>query len=207
MDQIMQLNGITQDALLLIGQNLVIALPSPSTQLTPQAAATAEVAPQSAPQPAPPTQQPAGPISGKLCIRAFDDTNADQVLGAGESLVMGVVFILQDNQNAIVATRTTDGGEPYCFEESAGNYSLRIQTPAGRMATSDTRWGVAIGPGTQIDINYGSRASTAGAGSVTLRAPESESDAGKALSALLGVGLLVAAGGLAWFAWMRRRAT
>jgi len=199
MDQIMQLNGINQDTLLQLDQELVIALPNASGQPTPEPTAVPN---------SEPTQPAAAPEvaalnSGKLCVRAFADTNADGTYTAGENLAAGVVFILQDAQNAMVATRTSDGlSEPYCFEESAGNYSLQIQVPAGRIATSNTQWGVALGPGTRIDINFGSQT---GAGSVVSRASATENSSSRALGGILGIVLLLLAGGLVWLARARSR--
>ncbi len=204
MDQIMQLNGIGEESLLQIDRELVIALPGASA--SPHAGALTEPALETAAanlEPtllAPPGAAPGGaaPDSGKLCVRAFTDANGDSVYEAGENLVAGVVFILQDAQKAIVATRTTDGlSEPHCFEASAGAYSLLIQVPAGRTATSHTQWGVAIGPGARIDIDFGTLRE-AGAGNVTTRAPEPEDSASRALSGILGIILVGLAGGGLW---------
>jgi len=84
-------------------------------------------------------------------------------------------------------------------------YSLLIQVPAGRSATTDTRWGLALAAGAQIDIDFGSRAE---AGRVTTRAAPSDDDPGKALSGILGLVMLALAGaGLYWIVRTRVRAS
>ena len=200
MDQIMQLNGVGEDTLLQLGQELVIALPGSTGQSAP--ATPAPIA-EATPAPLPAATEAAAPNSGKLCVRAFNDSDGDRVAGAGENLVGGVVFILQDASSAVVATRTSDGlSEPHCFEQPPGNYSLLIQVPAGRAATTDTRWGLALASGERIDIDFGSRA---GADNVPARAA-SEDPSGRALGGLLGIALLAIAGaGLYWGLRMRGR--
>ena len=189
MDQILRLNGMDQDTPLLIGQEVVIALPEAASQ----------------PAPAP-TETPAAATeiatlnTGELCVSAFTDSNGDNVMNPDENLVGGVVFILQDTHTsrAVVATHTTDGlSEPTCFVQPAGAYSLLIQVPAGRVATSDTRWGLVLAPGTPVNINFGSRP-TADVNSVTARSAP-EAGLSKALSGLAGIILVaVAAAGLFW---------
>ena len=189
MSQILQLNGIAEDALLQIWQELVIALPATSSQATPAQTTEAVVAPV---QPVV-TSQAAASNSGKLCVRAFTDSNADNAFNAGENLAGGIVFIVQDAQNAVVASRTTDGlSEPYCFEQPAGTYSILIQVPAGRSATTETRWRLALGPGMQMDVDFGSRPDAASGANVPARA--SGDGTSRALGGILGVALLLAAG-------------
>lgn len=200
MDQIMRLNGINQETLLQINQELVIALLDTAGQSTPEP--TVEAAPIDA------GTEIAAPNIGRVCVRAFTDADGDGVIGDGENLVGGVVFILQDARDAVVATRTTDGlSEPYCFEQSAGNYSLLIQIPAGRTATSETKWGLALATGAQIDVDFGSQVDASNASRVTSRAATTEDNAGRALSGVLGIVLLGLAGaGLFWVVRTRREA-
>jgi LysM repeat protein len=186
MDQILRLNGMNQDTPLLIGQEVVIAVPE----------ATSPPAPAPTETPATATEI-AALNTGELCVSAFTDSNGDNVMDPDENLVGGVVFVLQNTQ-AIAATRTTDGlSEPYCFVQPAGAYSLLIQVPAGRVATSDTRWGLVLAPGTPVNINFGSQPA-AGVSSVTARSAP-ENGLGKALSGLAGIVLvIVAAAGMFW---------
>ncbi|HLF28392.1 MAG TPA: LysM peptidoglycan-binding domain-containing protein [Anaerolineae bacterium] len=206
MDQIMQLNGIGEDTLLQLGQELVIALPGSTAPTAPPPQATVATGAESTPTPeaAAPV---AAPNSGKLCVRAYTDANGNSLLDAGENLVGGVVFILQDAQNAVVATRTSDGlSEPYCFEQSAGNYFMLVQVPAGRKATSDTRWGLALPAGGQIDIDFGSQAGSETGNSVITRASAADDTAGRALGGILGIAFVALSGaGLAWLIRSRSR--
>ncbi len=204
MDRILQLNDISQDTLLQIGQELVIGLSATAGQPTAEPAADA---PSAEATPVAADVQAALPNSGKLCIRAFTDTNGDSIMNAGENLAGGVVFIVQDVRNAVVATRTTDGlAEPYCFEQPAGNYSLLIQVPAGRLATSHTKWGLALAAGTHIDIDFGSQAGAPDTGSVTSRAAAARDGSSRTLSGIVGIVLMaLAGGGLVWVLRTRSR--
>jgi hypothetical protein len=201
MDEIMRLNGINQETLLQINQELVIALPDTASQPTPEP--TAEATPIDA------GTEIAALNTGRVCVRAFTDADGDGEIGTGEKLASGVVFILQDARDAVAATRTTDGSsEPYCFEQPAGNYSLLIQVPAGRTATSETKWGLALAAGAQIDVDFGSRVDASNASRVTTRAAAQEGGAGRALSGILGLVLLgLAGGGLVWVMRTRRNAS
>jgi len=216
MDQILSLNGMNQDTPLLIGQEVVVALPdakSPTEesgaasqppiaegvggQPAPTGAPAAETTPGS-PAAAPGPALSAGEGTGELCVRAFTDSDGDGVMNPDENLVGGVVFILQGGQGAVAATRTTDGlSEPYCFVQPAGAYSLLIQTPAGRVATSDTRWGLVLAAGAPVNIDFGSRPAADASLVTSRRAPED--GAGRALSGLAGIALVTAAvAGLFW---------
>ena len=203
MDQLLRLNGIQEDTLLQIDQELVVSVPGTSGQPAPEPTAAPEGTPTEA-SPTPTGTEAAAPDSGKLCVRAYNDANGDGLLSAGENLVGGVVFIVQDARNAVAATRTSDGlSEPYCIEQPVGTYSLLIQVPAGRTATSDTRWGLALASGAQTDIDFGSRADS---GNVPARASSAENNPGKALGGLLGIVLIaLAGGGLYWIAKTRVR--
>jgi len=198
MDQILRLNGMDQDTPLLIGREVVIALPdtksptdAPAVETTPDSPAATPIAALQSPRPS------GAGSTGEVCVRAFTDSDGDGVMNPDENLVGGVVFILHDS-SAVAATRTTDGlSEPYCFVQPAGAYSLLIQAPAGRVATSDTRWGLVLAAGAPVNIDFGSRPA-ADVGSVTARSAP-EDGLGKALSGLAGIVLVVvAAAGLFW---------
>ena len=209
MDQILRLNGMNQDTPLLIGQEVIIELSGAASQSPP--APTETPAAETAPIPA--ATEIAAPGlalseaegTGELCVSAFTDSNGDNVMDPGENLVGGVVFVLQDAraERGVAATRTTDGlSEPYCFVQAAGAYSLLIQVPAGRIATSDTRWGLVLAPGTPININFGSRPAD-DVGAVTARSAP-EAGLSKALSGLAGIVLVVVAvAGLFWLLRVR----
>lgn len=193
MEQLLRLNGIAEDVFLQVGQELVIALPGESTAPTSELTAAPTDAPALVPTESA-VPEVAAVNSGKLCVRAYSDANDDGAYNPGENLAAGVVFILQAADGAVAATRTTDGlTEPYCFEQTPGNYSMLIQVPAGRKATSDTRWGLALAPGAQIDIDFGSRLDANSVANVTAGA-SGESGAGRVLGGIVGVALLLLAG-------------
>jgi LysM repeat protein len=189
MDQILQLNGLTKDTFIVIGQELVIsaATAAPAVVATVEATATPE---QIASAPDATTQ---------LCVRAFDDVNSNGIYTASESLVSGAMFTLLDAQGQQLTTYSSDGiSEPHCFNKLApGNYSVAIQPPPGMLATSDRRWSVTLVNGGTVNVNFGSHKSE-----VNTKTDDPSGAAGPI--GLLAIGALIGIGGFIIF--QRRRA-
>jgi LysM repeat protein len=189
MDQILQFNGLTKDSLIHIGQELVIS-PPPS--------ATATSAPQnSAPAPTA-TSLPATAVamaepSGKtqLCVRAFEDRNANGMMDRSEELVKDTLFQVSDRSGKTIVSYTSDGmSEPHCFARlTPGQYLVSVEPAAGLLPTSDQRWSVVLATGTTATVNFGSRLSEKKAAS----SPGSESAIGLVLAAAVlgGIGVMV----------------
>jgi LysM repeat protein len=158
MDQILQLNGLTKDSFIHIGQELVISAP-PAT-VTP---APANTAPQLAATALPATAVAMVEPSGKtqLCVRAFNDQNADGVMGSLEELSKDTLFEVSDRSGQIVASYTSDGmSEPHCFARlTPGEYLVSVMPAPGAQPTSDQRWSVTLDKGTTATVNFGSRLS------------------------------------------------
>ncbi len=200
LDQILTLNNLTKDALLSIGQKIIIRGP------TGPAAPTA--APTSTTPEAPPTAAPTATpevVTAKLCVQAFDDTNADGLLTSGEQAVAGVQFTVSNSQSGEqVSTYTADGSStPHCFDNLVpGTYSVAVQPAPNTVATSDKRWSVSLTGGSTVNIRFGSR--------VDASPTPAAGSGGSNLSGLLlgGIGLtvLLVAGVLGAFIIARRRA-
>jgi LysM repeat protein len=159
MDDILTLNGLTKDSLIRVGQELVISAPPPVTA-TP-------VSENNAPAPTA-TSLPATAIavaepSGKtqLCVRAYNDQNADGLLGRNEELVKDTLFRIADQSGKTIAAYTSDGmSEPHCFASlKPGEYMVSVEASPGTRPTSDERWSVLLGQGTTATVDFGSRAS------------------------------------------------
>jgi LPXTG-motif cell wall-anchored protein len=190
MDQILQLNGLTKDSFIVIGRELVIAAPS----------ATAITEPTLAPTPTPtPEKVAAAPEATQLCVRAFNDVDANSVYTSSEPLLNGALFTLFDAQGQQLTTYSSDGiSEPHCFNKLApGNYSITVQPPSGLVATSDRRWSVVLDSGATVNVNFGSHKVEA--------TPQPEQSTGAAGSiGLMVIGILVGIGGL--YFYQRRKA-
>lgn len=99
----------------------------------------------------------AAPAGGMICLRAFDDTNSDGILGTDEPLKEAVAFTISNGEQ-VVSNYITDGlSEPFCIEGlTPGNYRISRSLAAGEKATSAADWGVAIVNGSRFDLDFGS---------------------------------------------------
>jgi len=157
MDEILQLNGLTKDSLIRVGQELVISAP-PAVTPTPAPANTAS-APTATALPA--TAVAMAEPSGKtqLCVRAFHDQNADGVMSRSEELLKDTLFQVSDRSGQTIVSYTSDGlSEPHCFTRlTPGEYLVSVEPASGAQPTSDQRWSVVLGKGTTATVNFGSR--------------------------------------------------
>lgn len=189
MDQILQLNGLTKDSIIRVGQELVISAPPP-------AAATPAVE-NAAPAPMA-TSLPATAVvmvepSGKtqLCVRAFEDQNADGVLSRSEALLKDTSFQVSDRSGQAIVSYTSDGmSEPHCFTRlTPGEYLVSVKPASGAQPTSDQRWSVVLDKGTTATVNFGSRLTTKNVASSS----GAEGAIGLALAAVVlgGIGVMI----------------
>ncbi len=156
MDQILQLNGLTKDSFIHVGQELVISAPPATSAPAPENAATAPTA-----TPLPATAVAVVEPSGKtqLCVRAFNDQDADGVMSSSEELSKDTLFQVFDRSGQIIASYTSDGmSEPHCFGRlTPGEYLVSVVPAPGAQPTSDERWSVVLDKGTTATVNFGSR--------------------------------------------------
>jgi len=194
MDQILQLNGLTKDSLIRVGQELVISAPPPVTATpAPQNAVPAPTA-TSLPATAVAMVEPSGKT--QLCVRAFNDQNADGVVGRTEELVKDTLFQVSDRSGKTIASYTSDGmSEPHCFARlTPGEYLVAVEAAPGAQATSDQRWSVVLGQGTTATVDFGSRLSE--------QKPESSAGAEGAIGLVLAAVVL---GGIGVMIYRQRR--
>jgi SdrD B-like domain len=191
------------------------AAPRPTATLVPPTAAptdvpvTATVAP---PTEVPTQAQTATPDTrpGSICVVSFEDTNGNGSSDAGEKLIAGsVVKLLGLTQ----ATYTTDGAnEPYCFANlPAGPYQISVALPAGYAPTTGNLVVVNVVPGAPAQVPFGAQSSRLVPADGTTATPEPSSSGSGSGSATiliiagLGVALLLVAGGIAGFFFLRSR--
>jgi LysM repeat protein len=156
MDQILQLNGLTKDSYIHVGQELVISAPPvTSTPASPDASPAPTAT--SLPATAVAMAEPSGKT--QLCVRAFDDQNADGVMGRGEQLLKDTLFQVTDRSGQTIVSYTSDGmSEPHCFARLIpGEYLVSVIPAPGAQPTSDQRWSVVLDKGTTATVSFGSR--------------------------------------------------
>jgi len=98
------------------------------------------------------------PMTGQICVLAFNDCNGDGQQSPGESLLIGAVFTLSDSREPR-ETYTTDGAnEPHCFTGlPSGNYQLAMQSPTNYNETTSKAMIVALRDNTQVSASFGAR--------------------------------------------------
>lgn len=160
------LNSLNETSVLRIGQAIQVPIPG-------QAAPTAT--------PLPPTPVPIA--VGTLCVGAFEDVAGDGRYGDGDPALPGAAFIVADASGAAVAAST--GAR--CFDTlPVGTYAVLAQMPAGYLATTDTRWGVALTEAARVDVAVGGR---------RVEGPEAEPSGAEGVPAVVvGAGLVVLIG-------------
>ncbi|MBN1246274.1 MAG: LysM peptidoglycan-binding domain-containing protein [Anaerolineae bacterium] len=167
--QIYDLNNLTSESLLSIGQELVIsttgeAVPTPTPTVAPvEEEQPAEAQPTAEPGGAVDNPDPgaggvpAAPAEGKasVCVLGFYDANSDGFRQADEAEMMlpnAQINLLA--QSGPVDSRTTDGiSEPWCFRDlDPGNYILRHTAPPGYSLTDGGQWNFILSSGQVLNL-------------------------------------------------------
>lgn len=206
MDSILQLNGLTKESYLQIGQELVIAGATvpPAAPTSAPSPATTVAAPASTPTPvaiAKVSNDTTEPSRGLLCVRAFEDTNSDGLYDERNALMQGATFNVINAQGQTVVSYESDGvSEPHCFTRlQPGNYTVSIDPSADMVATSDRKWSVTLVSGSTIDVNFGARLQAAAAQPPAGTATNAES------GSALGLAFIVIIAGAGLLMYARRR--
>jgi hypothetical protein len=188
--------------------------PKPTATLIPPTAAPTEVP--VTPSPEPPTAVPTLAESptpdtrpGSACVVAFEDSNGNGGFDNGEKLIANSVVKVQGTTQA---TYTTDGAnEPYCFASlPSGAYQFSVTLPAGYAPTTGNLVVVNIVPGTQAQVVFGAQSSRLSTDSTAAAPVTTTPSSGTSTSTILivaglGVALLLVAGGVAGFIFLRSR--
>jgi LysM repeat protein len=150
LEQIQRLNAtsIGPNNLIVVGQELVIALPAvPPTPTTP-------------PQPPTPEASPTSPTAS-VCVLAYHDRNGDTFRQVdSEEMLPNAVFLL-GTAIGLVGQYTTDGlSEPYCFTNlPIDTYRLILQPPPGYVGSGPSETMLGVGSAVRMDIAMGARRS------------------------------------------------
>lgn len=93
--------------------------------------------------------------TGQICAVMFDDVNRNRIQDADETLLSDGSIILVRGSQA-VAEYTTDGSEPYCFDElAAGNYIASLAAPEGYGLTTPDQLLLRVSPGAAVALAVG----------------------------------------------------
>ena len=157
-EELQKLNAgsIGEGNLIVVGQELVISLPSRSPTPTPlPAPPTPEPTPVSGTPPAELEAQESGDAS--ICVLAYHDRDANSLRDTEtEELLPNARFELTD-ASSVLGEYTSDGiSEPYCFSGlSAGAYRVRQGAPPGYRPSSPAEWPAALAKGTSLELQFG----------------------------------------------------
>lgn len=151
LNELLQLNNLTEDSFVQPGQLLIIGYATPVPTETP---------PTETPRPTlppPPTGTAVIRPATGLCLLAFDDINGDGIQQPGEPLKANVAFTLYTEQSVILNYISDGFSEPKCFENLApGTYQItRSLAQQERLTTSGNK-GIIVQDGTLAQIEFGS---------------------------------------------------
>lgn len=191
LEELYALNGLQDTDFLRVGQQLLLGRVQPQ-QPTPD--------PDQAPtQPGPTATPDQG--SGEICALLFEDSNGNGRLDDSETPLTGGQVSVADGSGQVVGESATTEqivdeeliGECFAGLEQ-GDYNVSGAVPEGYNPTTSMNTPVRLRPGEVNFVEFGAQASAAAAESPTQGSGRST------LLGLLGVALLVAAGGLGYYA-------
>lgn len=161
-------------------------------------------------QPPGATPTPTGPLptptaisgTGEICVLLFRDDNGDARWAETEPALAGGQLSVADVNGTVVGEWTTDGSTEldlndvaigHCFTDlQFGDYNVSAGVPPDHNPTTTMNIGVRIEPGETKYVAFGAQPSGASAGG--------SGGERSTLLGLLGVVLILAAGGLAFYA-------
>lgn len=159
--EIRSLNNLTEGSVIHPGDQLLIQGPTQQAQPT-AAPATQEPQPtQEATQVAetdgdqPPVEEEPVATTGTICVRSYNDVNANGLREPEEPMQAGVTFAVSDGANTVGTYTTSDSPEAYCFTElAAGTYTVSWVAD-NYTPTTDQTWVANISGGSTATHEFG----------------------------------------------------
>lgn len=188
-EELMALNGLQSNDIISPGMELILGKAGPPGP-------TQAPGVLSSPTPAQATPTPIFG-AGEICIMVFLDENGNARLDEGEGALPQSQVSVADSDGVLAGEHTTDDNpEGHCFSDlENGDYNVSAAVPPGYNPTTSMNTPIRLAPGDIKNVQFGAQPSAA------LRDPGPNRDGGRStLLGLLGVALLVAAGGLAYYA-------
>jgi hypothetical protein len=195
LEELMAMNGIQPGDFISPGMELELGVGGPAQPTAAQ--------PGSQPSPAAPTPSPT-PLVGtaEICVLLFQDDNGNGRLEESELALEGGQVSVVDINGVVAGDYTTEALLDqedlvgYCFTDlESGDYNVSAAVPPGHNATTSLNAPVAIQPGDIKYLQFGAQPSSALLGS-----DGPEGGGRSSLLGLVGVLLLLAAGGLGFYA-------
>lgn len=153
LQQLLELNNLSEMDFILPGQKLIVGYGAPSTTPTP------DVPPAPTPTLPPPTplSPSATPPPTAVCLSAFQDVNGNGLPDAGEPLQAAVAFTVYTNE-AVSINYITDGvSEPRCLALAPGNYQVTRSVAPAEVLTSSGNQAIVLSQGDVLYLTFGSR--------------------------------------------------
>ncbi len=195
LEELMAMNGIQPGDFLTPGTRLELGRAGPAV-VTGEAGGIVATPTEAEPTPTPSV------LTGEICVLLFEDTNGNGRLEDGEQALAGGQISVADASGALageVSTESLDlelnpGG--HCFEELAsGAYNVSAAVPPGYNPTTGLNLPVSLEAGDVKYLQFGAQASSSAGGGGA-----GEAGARSTLLGAIGVLMLVAAGGLGYYA-------
>jgi LysM repeat protein len=163
---LLDLNNLTEDALIQPGDRLIIAIVEPPVTPTATSACNPDcrsVQAVSSPTPSatrpPPSPKPTSPPPPPtvICLVAFSDSNGNGERDAEEPLQAGVAFTLFTDA-AVVANYVTDGlTEPFCVTDlPPGTYQITRSVGREETLSNSGNRSLVLAAGDQVMLGFGS---------------------------------------------------
>ncbi len=149
LEELLELNGLTENSIMQPGDLLIIGYG------TPPATPTSNIP---TPTLAPPTLTPTPIIPNTtICLAAFEDSNQNSIFDSGEALRPNVAFTVYDD-TAVVTNYITDGiSEPFCIEGlTAGTYHVTRSVARNEILTTRGDWALTLFEGANLNQSFGS---------------------------------------------------
>jgi uncharacterized protein (DUF2141 family) len=189
LEELYAMNGIQPNDYAIPGTELVLGFAGPSKP-------TAEVGAQITPTSAEPTATPIF-STGEICVLLFLDTNGNARLDEGElGLSNGQISIVDVSGVVAKEASTDENPEGKCFTDlEAGDYNVSAAVPEEYNPTTSMNLPLRLMAGDIKYVQFGAQPSAA-----LLDQDPGDKQGGSQLLGLFGVFLLLAAGGLAFYA-------
>lgn len=195
LEELMALNGIQPGDFLTPGTELFLGSASPTSGEGESGGV------QSGPTEIPMTPTPVVG-TGDICVLLFEDLNGNGTLDEGEPALPGGQVSVVALTGDLVGDYTTEAldleinPDGYCFEElSNGDYNVSAAVPPNYNPTTGLNVPVSLNPGEIQYLQFGAQPGSAMGGA------NGEPGGGRsALLGVIGLALLAAAGGLAYYA-------
>ncbi|HMK09069.1 MAG TPA: LysM peptidoglycan-binding domain-containing protein, partial [Anaerolineales bacterium] len=192
-EELMALNGIQPGDYLSPGMELLLGVAGPAQPT----AAPVERATATHPEPTP------TPVfgTGEICVLLFLDVNGNARLDTGETALAGGQVSVAEPSGIVAGEHTTDAAaEGYCFTGLPnGDYNVSAAAPQDNNPTTAMNVPLRLAPGEVKYIEFGAQAGAAAGGN--------GGGSRSMVLGILGLGLLLAAGALGYFAARMNRRT